>query len=278
MSTTYVIYHAGCMDGFGAAWAAHRALGDKGVRYVPSQYGPSQYEQEPPAMESSSRIYILDFSYSLKTMTKLASEHQITLLDHHKSAALELDGKIEGCIFDMSRSGAVMAWEHFHPKMDVPILLQYVQDRDLWQWELRESKAINAALEAYEKSFAVWNGLETRMNNDNLCQKESALLSEGHALLRREELTVKKLVSMAGTKRIAGHTVPAVNSPVMVSETGHALLEKFPEAPFAAVYSDAGDGTTRYSLRSRPGFDVSEIAGKMGGGGHATAAGFTQIA
>jgi nanoRNase/pAp phosphatase (c-di-AMP/oligoRNAs hydrolase) len=35
------------------------------------------------------------------------------------------------------------------------------------------------------------------------------------------------------------------------------------------------EGKYVYSLRSRHGFDVSELAKKFGGGGHAGAAGFT---
>jgi len=43
----------------------------------------------------------------------------------------------------------------------------------------------------------------------------------------------------------------------------------------AAVLKERGDGTTRASLRSSPGTDVSAIAQRFGGGGHAQAAGAT---
>ena len=43
MSNIYVLYHAGCNDGFGAAWIAHKHLGDaqdgRRVRYLPQSYG-----------------------------------------------------------------------------------------------------------------------------------------------------------------------------------------------------------------------------------------------
>ena len=71
--------------------------------------------------------------------------------------------------------------------------------------------------------------------------------------------------------------MPAVNSPILNSEIGEALLERFPEAPFVAIYSNAGDGEQRWSLRSRASeFDVSQLASQMGGGGHQPAAGFIQ--
>ena len=76
---------------------------------------------------------------------------------------------------------------------------------------------------------------------------------------------------------IGDHQVPAVNSPLLNSDIGAALLERFPEAPFVAIYVNAADGEQRWSLRSRAGeFDVSQLASQMGGGGHQPAAGFLQ--
>jgi phosphoesterase RecJ-like protein len=43
----------------------------------------------------------------------------------------------------------------------------------------------------------------------------------------------------------------------------------------AAVLKEREDGTTRASIRSRPGVDVASIARRFGGGGHPQAAGAT---
>lgn len=49
------------------------------------------------------------------------------------------------------------------------------------------------------------------------------------------------------------------------------------ERPFGACYFDRQDGKRQWSLRSRDGgADVSEIAKRHGGGGHAQAAGFEE--
>ena len=58
------------------------------------------------------------------------------------------------------------------------------------------------------------------------------------------------------------------------SEHVGRLLEKNPDALFAAGYFQRADRKWQFSLRSREGFDVSEVAKKYGGGGHAPAAGF----
>ena len=95
-------------------------------------------------------VYIPDFSYNLETTTKLWHFHggRVTLLDHHKSAMEELQGQLPGCYFDMNRSAAAIAWGYFKPLERMPDLLAYVQDRDLWRWELPDSRAVNAAIEA----------------------------------------------------------------------------------------------------------------------------------
>ena len=68
--------------------------------------------------------------------------------------------------------------------------------------------------------------------------------------------------------------MPVVNTAILVSEVGEELLKRFPESPFVVSYFDRSDGQRQWSLRSREGFDVSEIAKSFGNGGHARAAGF----
>ena len=57
-----VIYHAHCPDGFGAAYAAWKALGPK-VQYIPLRNGAS-----PPELDPATRMYILDLSFSRDRM------------------------------------------------------------------------------------------------------------------------------------------------------------------------------------------------------------------
>ena len=54
MAKPLVIYHAGCWDGFCAAWVARKALGD--IEAVPAHYG-----SDP----QTSRIAMCSFSISV---------------------------------------------------------------------------------------------------------------------------------------------------------------------------------------------------------------------
>ena len=275
MPEIHIIYQANCIDGFGAAWAAHEHLGrnheEQQVHYIPSSYG-----DRPPETGPEDKVFILDFSYPLETMLELHQRHQgrVTLLAHHKSTQDELEGRAPNCHFDQERSGAVMAWEFFSKDKNphtVPLILQYVQDHALRRWKMWESRAINAALESHAKDFNVWRTLTL-----------TGMVEEGRGILRRERTMIEKITGLTVLRNVGGYRVPAVNTPVLVPETCEAMLELQPDAPFAAAYSayPGPDGTLRerWSLRSRPGFDVLEIAKRMGGGGHPQSAVFTRPA
>ena len=87
---------------------------------------------------------------------------------------------------------------------------------------------------------------------------------------------VEMMADQATVRQVGGHTVPVVNATAYFSEVGEVLCMRFPDAPFTAYYFDRADGKRQWGLRSRGGFDVSEVAKTYGGGGHAAAAGFTE--
>ena len=58
------------------------------------------------------------------------------------------------------------------------------------------------------------------------------------------------------------------------SEMRSVLLDRHPDCVFAAGYFQRADVRWQFSLRSRSDFDVSSVAKRYGGGGHAGAAGF----
>jgi len=160
----------------------------------------------------------------------------------------------------MKKSGAVLAWEWAH---DQPAswLVQYIQDKDLWEWRLPKSREINAALASYPFDFTVWENLE-----------QHVLEVEGAAILRMEKTLISQIVEEAVLVSFQGECVPAVYSPVMTSQIGERLCQGF---PFCIIWHQQ-EGRRYFSLRSRSGStDVSAIATKFGGGGHRHAAGFS---
>lgn len=260
MSKTLVIYHGGCIDGFTAAWVANRKFG-KGSVFKPAKYG----EDAPlKFIDDNTNVFILDFSYERDVLIDIEKRSLKTMvLDHHKTAEENLQG-LDFCKFDMSRSGAGMTWDTLM-KFERPWLVNYVEDRDLWRFDLPESKAVNAYIGATEQMFASWDALVNETLRD--------VKLKGAAILKYIDQYVNEITgSLARKVEFEGHEIPVVNAPFKgISEVVGALAG---EAVFAMGWWQQSDGQFQYALRSRGDFDVSEIARKYGGGGHKNAAGF----
>lgn len=260
---TLCIYHGGCDDGFGSAYLVNHFLkGD-----VEFHYGI--YQKDPPDCTDRD-VLITDFSYKRPVMEQIIDQAKsVTVLDHHKSAEAELSdlltsGMLQGQ-FDMSRSGVAMTWDWFCSTPEaLPWLFAYIQDRDLWRKQMPNCDEIIMALRSYPQEFDVWKSI--------LDAGPDALLAEGRAIHRYYRTIVDDLKRNAIPQKIAGITVPVVNSPYhFASELAGELAEG---EPFAACYWNHAHGTT-YSLRSRDGgHDVSAVATQYGGGGHRNASGF----
>lgn len=275
---TLVLYHAHCADGFGAAFAAWCALGDS-AEYLPVQYG------EPmPAIPDGSRVFIVDFSYpdNARAREELCALRErcaeLVVIDHHKTAQAALAG-LPFAIFDLEKSGAVLAWEYFRNLPEpgqcfgpAPELLEYVQDRDLWRWRLPGSHEVSAGLSLEPRTFARWQELASHTDN-----AIADLWERGKTVLQRDSGLIDSICAKAHVRHFPTVCeVIAVNTPVLQSEVCHQLLLRHPDQNVAAAYFDKDAKTRVWSLRSRPGYDCSFIAKARGGGGHAQACGFTE--
>jgi len=261
-----VLYHDSCLDGFGAALAAYMKYGAKAT------YRACRYDEGALPLEAcpdGDEVYVLDFSFKREVILREQKRLNLRIIDHHKSAQEDLEG-LDCCIFDMSKSGAVLAYEFFFPGSPVPWLFQVIQDRDLWQWKLPGTKEITAALYEDDRSFQLWG---MSLYNTNVLEMKGA------SLVRKMENDVQRIVETSGWLAVGGHEVPAANTRFYQSEVGMALCAKYPEAPFSVTFTDRGitgnHWSRTYSLRSVGEFDVSSVARRLGGGGHRNAAGFS---
>lgn len=256
----YVLYHSNCYDGFGAAYAMWKHLG-KDAQYIACSYG-----KPPPEMPDASTIFIVDFSFKRDVLLQLAEKAKVIVYDHHKTAQEDLAGlehpnlKI---VFDMTRSGALITWQETFPGEPVPLLIQHISDRDLWEFKLDGSHEVHKALVATPFDFDVWDNLDVEDLKD-----------AGHIMGQLHDQLVEKTCKSAFLRKIGGHLVYVVNTSFAWSEVGDFLLKDGAGGgPFVASFTVFED-EIMWSLRSRGEFDVSEIAKKYGGGGHKNAAGF----
>ena len=318
MTKPLVIYHANCADGFGAAFAAWLALGGE-AEYRPMRYGDAAEEFHATDRE----VFILDFSFPREVMDYFFSvAERVVWLDHHKTA-FEMwcggmnspavkDGKFGVIGYDVERitkvialdnnkSGAMLAWEYFHPDTEIPMLIKHIDDYDRWQFKLAGTKEFNKALWSYAPwSFEQWRDwvfqLDHNLDGPYLSDHITApFIKEGAAILRAHDQNVQSVVKGAARKVSVcmaygpcgggGESGPveydgqfadglAANCPPhLTSDVGHELAVQ--SGTFGLCWTlNQTKPVANCSLRSNGDYDVSAIAKAFGGGGHKNAAGF----
>ena len=266
-----VIYHGGgCPDGFAAALAARQFYAGS-AEYLGLDHGDVKSEADLPDCQDRA-VYILDFSFSPDLMRAIDMRAaKLVMLDHHKSAAESLSSFVCRCgvvHFDMTKSGARLAWEFFLPDSPIPDLVRFVEDRDIWVWQFTESPAFLAALDMESKDFVRW--AEIAAFSPVQLQR---FMARGQAM---DEKFAKLAADMADDARpvtFNGHSGLMVNVPsVFHSLVGDILARK--SGTFALLWGAHRTGVIKVGLRSRSGFDCIPLASSMGGGGHAQACGF----
>jgi hypothetical protein len=267
------IYHAGCPDGFGAAWAAWQAWGEDAL------YVARGHDDDLRASDYAGDLVLFaDIAPPAHAWADLAEQAgRLVVLDHHVSArdryladptlAEHVARNGHHVVFDLGHSGAALAWLHLHPERTLPELLAYVEDQDLWRFALPRSREVNAAISSHLRSFDVWGRLAAT--------PADALAAEGAPILRALRMEVDRALAAAHPLRVGALRLEGVNARTQRAEIGHELAERRAfGTPAGVVYRLTGE-QVHVSLYSVADFDVSRIAAGYGGGGHRNAAGFS---
>ncbi len=267
------IYHAGCPDGFGAAWGAWRAWGTEASYVARGHEDPLR-----PVDYEDAFVLFADIAPPVASTAALA-EHvaQLVVLDHHRSAQAQFEGEPElleelrraghEVRFVQDSSGAVLCWRFLHPEEPLPPLLAYVEDQDLWNWALPQSAEVNAAIGSYPRDFESWEAL-AKLPIEELAR-------EGASLVRAQRIEVERALHSAHPVRLGQLRLEAVNAREHRSLIGHELAQRARFGhPCGAVYRLTG-ARVDVSVYSIGEFDVATLATGYGGGGHRNAAGFS---
>lgn len=266
-----VIYHGrNCPDGFASALAAWLYYQGQ-AEFLGLDHGDIKSVADLPVLDGRA-VYILDFSFASEILHGIeARAAKLVLLDHHKSAADQLNGFDCRCgvvHFDMHKSGARLAWEFFHPEQPVPDLVRFVEDRDIWVWQYPQSAGFLAALDMEPFDFERWRAIAS-FSADQL----ASYIERGRAMDEKFNKLAIDIAEGFKTLSFNGVTGLMVNAPgVFHSLVGDILSKK--SGTFALMWSVDKSGLVKVGLRSQRAFNCIPLASSMGGGGHAQACGF----
>lgn len=263
-----VWYHKNCNDGFVSAYIASKKLPLETV-FVAVNYG-----EVTPEVYSGDTIYILDFCYPTEVLNELASKvHQLIIIDHHLTAEKWLTDfnafPNHLVLFDKTKSGAMLTWLHFYPDCQPPDLIKYVQDRDLWLFDLEDSEAYNEYLFSLPKDFNYLDAVQIT--------PRIKIVEMGLAIKNFKQRLIESIIQTEHQVELKAPGLVkyfrAVNCPKLISsEVGHILAKKY---HVGLTYQINKTGAREFSIRGDKSVDVSKIAELFGGGGHFNAAGFT---
>lgn len=256
-----ILFHADCSDGFGAAFAAWKLLGSR-AEYIPAFHGI------PPPDVKGRNVAVLDFAYDRKTTKQLMKDASTFIMrDHHKSAMIDLEGIAKPDWFALDHSGCILSWEFFHPGVEPPRFLKFIENRDTgWKPYMDYSKEFSLAFDMTPMDFASYDKMMNASYVDDCIKR-------GAHILPYAESAIDKACQSAAKRRLRGHDVLVVNATQWISEIGTRLAT---ECSFAVVWKyDHDKEYAKVSLRSfHPDVDCGSIAKSFGGGGHADIAGF----
>jgi hypothetical protein len=256
------IFHKNCLDGCGAAAVVKRREPD-------CEFLPMQYSQPPPQVLGR-KVYIVDFGLPVAEMRAArAQAAEVIWIDHHASQ-LPVRAQLGWGTLDTSECGTSLTWKCLFPDQPPPPVVAYIKDKDLWRWELPDSRAIAEGLLAtfHDRAFdGILEADLAEMARIGRPALEARAARVAEAV--KEGIVVERPYGLAGVRALALRCHRDQNAigeqatlPVSAGGLGYDL---------AILYYRKSTGIWVHSLRSQH-VDCAAIAAARGGGGHPTSA------
>lgn len=291
------VYHDPCSDGRGAAFSAKltcpdivlygwnhakmvpkRSYGSESSTTSVDEWMPDAFKNLLSLVKDKNVLFVDCAPASMDQWRQiLAIASKCIVLDHHESNVKQF-GTHPGFFFDMHRSGCALAWAYFQgPSTPLPLVLQMVQKRDLWQ------------LDSLVESFIAWFydpdvTPQTVGVFYDYYESESKVVEavcRGYPLLLKKRAIVETCANRARGATLNGISIGVVEAtdlPHYASDIGAKVSNKYGAAAVILRNTTPNGDSRSYkvSLRSHESslVNVADLATQFGGGGHPKAASF----
>lgn len=285
MSIPRVIIYDTDPDGFTSALLWRLATEREGKQFLTIPHSTHGYN--PPDVENlrGKDVVLVDLSITEEWCDQVEQvANSFLVCDHHASASWLASKPYAH--YNTKLAACEIVWGLLRPDLwdgkqvcsqqtlvGLEQLVRYVADRDMWRWQLDDSRYINNYIRLVDHTFEDYMQLCKLMYEYSGSPTGSVIRTAGQIL---EKYALSQQQTYEGRERLialAGHKdIPVVNITQHHSDVIGGLAK---DKPFAAGYFIVGNSVT-WSLRSTDaGVDVGEICKRFGGGGHRNAAGFT---
>lgn len=282
-----VISHLNCNDGHGVIEVVKYINNHKVVQNaVPAEIENimvdyNTYDFETLVKQVTGKIvYVGDFSFNKIQFDRLMEvTDSIVIVDHHLGAFNSDVAGYDNVHIDMSISGALLAWEFFIGKDDIPpYIITLIGDRDVWNFFYgTHTKAMQLMFQKEGlKCIEQYMSLDDEISYTKLVDDLTPYMDD----IDKVEDKYKKRALTARKYNINGNTLYGLNLTSSVSDILNHVSKHFGTPSFA--YWEDENGLLQFSFRNyRDDISVEDIAKVYGGGGHLQASGckfnFTDI-
>jgi oligoribonuclease NrnB/cAMP/cGMP phosphodiesterase (DHH superfamily) len=289
MAFDYCVYHRKCIDGISSAWIVKNYFPN--ITLIECAAGENLSENIELESLYQKNVIFVDVcpptNDEIIALSKLAKE--ILIIDHHITTyeSLQQIDNINNLklIFDDTKSGCQLTWEHFCKHEEIPWFLNYIADRDLWKTTVPYSKEINTALyeEGHTKSFENLDKLYNLASKPvELEEFKEKLIKKGKILVENRNMLIMQSVRTALRCRYKDYNIWVYTCPRhIISDVGSKLVRwrfkdsAYPDFVMTWNYDLEGHYFGLSFRSAKNTVDVHTIARELSekGGGHRNAAG-----
>ncbi len=271
------IYHIADHDGKGSA-AIVRSV------YPEIELMGLNHDMEIPyeEIEKHDKIVVCDISLPVDFMFKLSKEKDFVWIDHHVSVIEQYEDKLKSenlepikGIRRVGTAAMILTWEYFYPEKEIPLGIKLLGLNDIFDLKDKRVRAFEYAMQAIgvnRPTDKVWAELiEDTMDIDSMVEKGKAILS----YIRNRNFRLVR--AEAFVSEYDGYKCICANIPQGYSEFYDSLDNIKDYDVMINFFMNKKNCWNLSFYTAKDNVDVSKIAEKFGGGGHAKAAGASSL-
>jgi hypothetical protein len=293
MIYNYAIFHRGCPDGFAGYHILSRT---KHINIDTIVYPDTPFATKAPPNIKGKDIIIIDTAYKYSVLKEICMKAKsVVFIDHHitiRNDVIKIKKELElkkniTIIYNEKKSGCLLTWEFFYPKLKKPLYIKYINDNDTGTWKYKETDYFMISLDIHfsktnkEEVLEKWDAMNKSENVKKMVEEgKQYMIYMEHVALQNSKRCVMvsfpskkiftrfpKYFNKIGQYRVALYCGPACPDTKILFKT---IMNNM-NCDFVIFWTySVNENKYVLSFRSLK-VDVGSIASIFGGGGHTLA-------